>query len=115
MRDIRGEVDSASNVVGRVEIREGAWVENSTIRGPASIAENCHIRDSFVGPFTSIGASAVVEESSVGHSVILENCRIIRIERLQDSLIGTRVELKKADERFKAVKLFVGCDSSLEL
>ena len=114
-RDIRGEVDSGSQVMGRVEIMEGAKVENSTIRGPASIAENCHIRSSFVGPFTSIGASTVVEESSVGHSVILENSRISRIERLEDSLIGTRVELKKADERFKTVKLFVGCDSSLEL
>jgi len=114
-RDVKGEIDSKSKVVGRVEIREGAKVENSTVRGPVSIAEGCQIRNSFIGPFTSIGASTTVEDSSVGHSVILENSRIYRIERLEDSLIGTGVELKKADERFKAVKLFVGCDSSLEL
>ena len=51
----------------------------------------------------------------MGHSVVLENSSICGIERLEDSLIGTRVQLKKADDRFKAVKLFVGCDSSLEL
>ncbi len=114
-RDVKGEIDSKSKIVGRVEIKEGAKVQNSTVRGPVSIAEGCQIRNSFIGPFTSIGAGTVIEDSSVGHSVILENSRIYRIERLEDSLIGTRVELRRADERFNAVKIFVGCDSSLEL
>lgn len=114
-RDVRGKIDSKSKIVGRVEVREGARVENSTIRGPVSIAEECHIINSFIGPFTSIGGGTTVEDSSIGHSVILENSSIHQIQRLEDSLIGTRVELRKADERFKAVKLFVGCDSSLEL
>jgi glucose-1-phosphate thymidylyltransferase len=114
-RDVKGEIDSKSKVVGRVEVKKGAKVENSTVRGPASIAEGCQIRNSFIGPFTSIGTNVIVEDSSVGHSVILEDSGIYRIERLEDSLIGTRVELRRADERFKAVKLFVGCDSSLEL
>ena len=38
-RDIRGEIESESQVVGRVEIREGTKVENSTVRGPVSIAD----------------------------------------------------------------------------
>ena len=114
-RDIRGEIDSKSKIVGRVEIKDGTKIENSTIRGPVSVAEGCQIRNSFIGPFTSIGAGTIIEDSSVGHSVILEHSRISRIERLEDSLIGTGVELKKSDERFKAVRLFVGCDSSLEL
>jgi glucose-1-phosphate thymidylyltransferase len=114
-RDVKGEIDSKSKIVGRVEIEKGAKVENSTVRGPVSIATGCQIKNSFIGPFTSIGAGTVIEDSSIGHSVILENSRIYRIERLEDSLIGTRVELKRADERFNAVKIFVGCDSSLEL
>jgi glucose-1-phosphate thymidylyltransferase len=114
-RDVKGEVDARSKVVGRVEVKAGAKVEGSTLRGPASIGEGCQIRNSFIGPFTSIGAGTVVEDSSIGHSVILENSRIYRIERLEDSLIGTGVELKKGDQRFKAVRLFVGCDSSLEI
>jgi len=114
-RNVKGEIDSKSKIVGRVQIEAGAKVENSTVRGPVSIAEGCQIKNSFIGPFTSIGAGTVIEDSSVGHSVILENSRIYRIERLEDSLIGTRVELKRADERFNAVKIFVGCDSSLEL
>lgn len=114
-RDVKGDIDAKSKIVGRVEIKEGAKIEKSTIRGPVSIAEGCHIRNSFIGPFTSIGAGTIIEDSSVGHSVILENSHIHHIDRLEDSLIGTRVELRRADERFKAVRLFVGCDSSLEL
>ena len=114
-RDVKGNIDSASKIVGRVEVKTGACIENSTVTGPVSIGEGCLIRNSVIRPFTSIGAGTVVEDSSIGHSVILEGSRIYRIERLEDSLIGTRVELKRADERFKAVKIFVGCDSSLEL
>jgi glucose-1-phosphate thymidylyltransferase len=114
-RKIRGQVDANSRVVGRVEIGEGTRIENSTIRGPVSIGEECLIRNSFVGPFTSIGSATTVEDSSIEHSVILENGRISQIARLEDSLLGKGVALRKADDRFRAVRLFVGCDSTLEL
>jgi glucose-1-phosphate thymidylyltransferase len=112
---IKGDVDSKSQIAGRVEIREGAKVEGSTVRGPVSIAEGCRIRNSLIGPFTSIGAGTVIEDSSIEHSVILENSHIYRIERLVDSVIGRGVEFKKADERFRAIKLFVGDVSRIEL
>ena len=114
-RDIRGQIDADSQVVGRVEIGEGTSIENSTVRGPVSIGEGCLIRNSFIGPFTSIGAKTTIEDSSVEHSVVLENGLISKIGRLEDSLIGKGVTLRKADDRFKAVRLFVGCDSTLEL
>jgi glucose-1-phosphate thymidylyltransferase len=112
---IEGDVDSKSQVAGRVEIGEGAKVENSTVRGPVSIARGCQIRNSFIGPFTSIGADATVEDSSIEHSVILQGSHIYHIERLEDSLIGRGVQVSKADEGFKGVKLFVGDDARIEL
>jgi len=115
VRDVRGEIDSQSRIVGRVEIGKGSRVENSTIRGPTSIAEGCQIKNSFVGPFTSLGTGTRIENSSIERSVVLNDSHISHIERLQDSLIGSRVELKKADERFRAVKLFIGDDAKLEL
>ncbi len=114
-RDIQGEVDSESQIMGRVEIKEGAIIKNSAVRGPVSIAEGCQIKNSFIGPFTSIGAGTIIEDSSVECSVILEHSHIYRIERLEDSLIGRWVELNKSDERCKAVRLFVGDDARLEL
>jgi len=114
-RDLRGEIDAASKVAGRVEVGKGTSVENSTIRGPVSIAEECKVSNSFIGPFTSIGAGTVIEHSSIEHSVILENCRISGIERLADSVIGRSTEVVKGGQDFKAVRLFIGDDAKVEL
>ena len=113
--DIKGNVDSQSQMVGRVEIRQGTEVAGSTIRGPVSIAEDCRIKDSIVGPFTSIGAGTVVEDSLVEHSVILDNCRIRNIERLANSIIGGSTEVLKREHNSKVTSLFVGDDTRIEL
>jgi glucose-1-phosphate thymidylyltransferase len=114
-RELRGEIDAASQVAGRVEVGEGTSIEKSTIRGPVSIGDSCHIKDSYIGPFTSIAAGTVIEHSSIEHSVILESCRISGIERLADSVIGRSTEVVKGGRNFKAVRLFVGDDAKVEL
>lgn len=114
-RNIAGEVDAQSQVVGRVEIQEGARIECSTVRGPVSIAKNCRIKDSFIGPFTSIAANVTVEHSSIEHSVILENCTILNMERLSDCVIGCNASVKKRENHYGAVRLFIGDDANIEL
>jgi len=94
-RDIKGEVDSKTRLIGRVEIGQGTKIENSLIKGPASIAEGCRITDSSIGPFTSIGAGTEVKNSSIERSVILEKCQIFNIKRLVDSAIDKHTELIK--------------------
>ena len=113
--DIKGDVDSQSRITGRVEIKEGTRVENSLIQGLVSIAENCRIRNSSIGSFTSIGAGTVIEDSSVEYSVILENCHILKIRRLADSLIGRKTSVVKQEGDSKVTRLFVGDDASVEL
>ena len=114
-RDIKGKVDSQSRIVNRVEIRQGAGIENSSIQGPVSIAEDCHIRNSFIGPFTSIGAGTVIEDSSIEYSVILENSRILKIEHLANSVIGRNAEIVKRKQNFRGISLFVGDYDKIEL
>lgn len=114
-QSVQGQVDTKSSIVGRVEIRKGTKVEDSIVRGPVSIAEDCLIRNSFIGPFTSIGRGTKIEASSIEHSVILENCHIYCIERLADSLIGNGVELAKHGQKFRAIRLSVGDDAKIEL
>jgi len=114
-RDINGEVDSKSQIVGRVEIGKGVKIENSIIRGPASIAENCQITGSFIGPFTSIGAGTFIANSSIEHSVILEKCRIMNIERFADSVIGRETEIIKKEQDFKTACFFVGDNAKIVL
>jgi glucose-1-phosphate thymidylyltransferase len=114
-RDIKGEVDSSSEVAGRVEIKNGARVENSIIRGPASIGKGCLIKNSYIGPFTSIADGTTIEHSSIEYSVVLENSSIIDIERIADSIIGRGSAIKKKSTNYSAVKIFVGDDTNLEL
>jgi len=114
-RDVKGKVDATSQIVGRVEVGQGAKIENSIVRGPVTIAEKCRIENSFIGPFTSIGAGTVIQNSSIEHSVILEDCHLSNIERLADSVIGRSTEVVKQEQGFKSLKLFLGDEAKVEL
>jgi len=114
-RNLKGDIDTASQVAGRVDVAEGTKIENSTIRGPVSIGDECHIRNSYIGPFTSIAAGTTIETSAIEHSVVLENCSIRNIERLSDCVIGRCAVVTKRGDGFKATTLFIGDDARVEL
>jgi glucose-1-phosphate thymidylyltransferase len=103
-----GDVDEASVLDGRVRIAPGAVVRNSTIRGPVAIGERTRIINSFIGPYSAIGADCEVVHSEVEHSVIMESSRIIDIARLEDSLIGSHAEITRSAQRPRALRLMVG-------
>jgi glucose-1-phosphate thymidylyltransferase len=113
--DIRGEVDLRSRISGQVEIGAGAKIENCLIRGPVSIAENCHIVNSFIGPYTTVGQETVIYNSSIEGSIILSNSRILDIPHLADSVIGRNVQVTKQEEDAEAARLFIGDYAKVEL
>lgn len=111
---IVGFVDSASQVNGKVWIEEGAEIINSVIRGPAAIGRESRIVNSYIGPFTSIYHHTTIEASEIEHSIILENCQIIDIpQRIENSLIGRSVEVKRSPIKPKAIKLVLGDHSKV--
>ncbi len=113
---IRGSVDGTSRLEGRVVLEEGSRVEESVIRGPAIIGRHSRISHSYIGPFTSIGDHVTVEHSEVEHCVLLEHATVSGLDaRLQDSLIGTHVQVSRANGRPKAFKLFLGDASRVEV
>ena len=112
--DVLGEVDACSRLTGRVHLASTAKIVNSTIRGPVTIDEGAQIIDAHIGPYTSIGANVVIENSRVEHSVILENSRIHNIPRLEDSLIGRRVTVHPGNAQNGSLILLVGDDSKVE-
>ncbi len=113
--NVKIKVGVGSKVEGRVAVGEGTVIEGSTVRGPVSIAENCKIINSFIGPYTSIAPGAVIENSSLRHSIILENCRISDIENLTDSMIGRNTTVRSRKTISSPVSLLVGDDAALEL
>jgi glucose-1-phosphate thymidylyltransferase len=114
-RNIKIKVPPGNRIEGRVEIGEGAIIESSIIRGPVCIAGNCRIINSYIGPYTSISHSTVIENSSIHHSIILDNCRITDMEHLIDSIIGRFTTVVRRKDVSRSVKLFLGDDSLLEL
>jgi glucose-1-phosphate thymidylyltransferase len=103
-----------SKVEGRVTIKENSEIINSTIRGPAIIGKNCIIKNSFIGPYTSVGDQVQIIDSSVEYCVILENALITGIDRLEESLIGRRAKVSKNHKK-GVLKLNVGDYSEVEI
>ena len=112
---VHGTVDAESRLVGRVVIEEGASIVRSTVRGPAIIGRGTRIVDTYVGPFTSIYHSCLVERTEVEHSIVLESTHIADIQRIEDSLIGKEVELSRSVTMPKALRLMLGDHSRVAI
>ncbi len=108
-----GSLDRDSIVAGRVEIGAGARIINSRLRGPVCIGKNVIIKDSFIGPYTTVGENSVLEQVGIEHSVVMDNCRLCQVERIEDSLIGYNTLVEKGGLRKDTVRLFVGDDSQI--
>ncbi len=112
---LEGEVDEQSKVVGRVRLESGAQVERSTVRGPAVIGAGTVIRDSFIGPYTSVGRGCLIEGTALEHSVVLDGARLVNVERLEDSVIGRNAVVAAAKQNSKALRLMIGDDAEVNI
>jgi len=112
---VHGMVDEESNVDQRVLVEAGAEVVRSTIRGPAIIGAGTRVIDSYIGPFTSIASGCEIVESEIEHAMVLERSRIVDAGRIEDSLIGRDVEVRRSHRRPKGSRLMIGDHSKVDL
>jgi len=115
VRKILGIVDAESVITGRVEIGTGTVIEHSIVRGPVVVGDGCRISNSFVGPYTALGNASVVIHTNVQHSVILDHAYIEGVERMEDSVLGRSVSVKRAENGPKALRLFISDDSQITI
>jgi glucose-1-phosphate thymidylyltransferase len=66
----------SSRIDGRVSISPTARISGSTVRGPALVGDGAIVEDSFVGPYTSIGAGAMVSGAELDYSMVLAGAEI---------------------------------------
>ncbi len=113
---VEGEVDDKSQVIGRVQIGSGSKILNCTIRGPVTIGSECHLENCFIGPYSSVADQVTMIDADLEHSVILQGAKVVGIQqRVVDSVIGQRAQLKVAPQRPKALRFMIGDDSQIEL
>ena len=99
-----------------MEIGPNSQLINCTIRGPVIIGRDCHIENCFIGPYSSIGDRVTLIDADLEHSVILEGAQVVGIhQRIVDSVIGQRAQLKVAPKRPKALRFLIGDDCQIEL
>jgi glucose-1-phosphate thymidylyltransferase len=116
VRRVEGELDDESRVEGRVVIEPGAKLERSLVRGPAVIGPGARIVDSYVGPYTSIDADVEVVGTEVEHSILLAGASVTDLPaRVEASLLGKGVKLRRGDGMPKTLRMIVGDKSEITI
>ncbi|MDH2427202.1 sugar phosphate nucleotidyltransferase [Sphaerisporangium sp. TRM90804] len=106
--EVRGMVDTDSELVGQVVVEEGGSVERSRVVGPALIGPDAVVRDSVVGPYTSVGADCVVDGASVGDSILMEGAELRDLRGVRGSVIGRNASVGPAVPGGRGHRLVVG-------
>ncbi|MDP6460523.1 MAG: glucose-1-phosphate thymidylyltransferase [Gemmatimonadota bacterium] len=115
-RRIDGEVDDRSRIIGEVVVGKGARVENSELRGPLILGEGAVVKDSYVGPFTSISDQCEVLSSEVEFSIILKGGRVHDLDRrMEGSLVGRNATILSSAVRPRAYRFMVGDNSEVRV
>ena len=91
------EINPSTTINGPVTLGEGSIIEDSCIVGPVIIGSNCRIIRSYVGPYTALGNKVHLEDSGVERSIILDQCQIIKVPRLIQSILGTSTQLREIE------------------
>lgn len=110
-----GQVDAASELIGRVRIDAGAVVERSRLVGPVIVGSGAVVRDSYVGPYTSVGEGCAVTRSEVEYSILMPRASIDGVGRIEQSLIGHDVEVTRAPDTPRAHRLVLGDHSKVQI
>ncbi|MER5432482.1 glucose-1-phosphate thymidylyltransferase [Streptomyces sp. NPDC002588] len=114
-RRIDGEVDEASETIGRVVIEKGVRITNSRIVGPVVIAAGSEVSDSYVGPFTSVAENCRIADSELEFSIVLRDSSIRGVGRIEASLIGRHVEVTPAPVVPSAHRFVLGDHSKVQI
>jgi glucose-1-phosphate thymidylyltransferase len=114
-RRVEGELVQAE-VEGRVVVEAGAHLERTLVRGPAIIGAGARITDAYVGPYSAIDCNVTIERSEIEHSIVMEDSTISDLGgRMEASLIGRNVSLRRNHALPKAYRFVVGEDSEISI
>ncbi len=105
-----------SQVDGRVIVERGARLERTTVRGPAVIGAGARLGDCYVGPYTAIGEDCAISNSEVEHSILLAGSSVCDLDgRMESSLLGRNVRIRRGDRQPKAYRFMVGDNSDISI
>ncbi|MEX0916565.1 MAG: hypothetical protein WDZ44_00445, partial [Candidatus Spechtbacterales bacterium] len=88
----------------------------TVIRGPVTIGDGCLIKDSYIGPYTSIGDGVELHNADIENSIVYDGTSITTPRKITDSIIGENVVFSDAKrETPRAAKFVVGDNGSISI
>jgi NDP-sugar pyrophosphorylase family protein len=107
---------SNASVQGRVQIDPSAELNGAKLRGPAFIGAGARVVETYVGPYTTIGAGVTLEGVEIEHSIVLPEAQIrYPGRRLEASLVGEGAQIGRDYSLPSALRLRVGPGSEIQL
>ena len=114
--DVDPVVDGDNRIEGRVIIHPTAEISSSTILGPTIIGRAARVSNSYIGPYTSIGARAEIEGAEIERSIISDGARIMHVGgRIEASTVGRSARIFRDFALPRAMRLHVGDGVELAL
>ena len=112
-----GSFDTSTRFEGPVRIGEGTRIGGrTTIRGPVIIGEYCLIKDSYIGPYTSVGNKVELHGADVENSILFEGTSITTSQKITDSIIGENSLITSAEHHTpRGGRFVVGQNSSFSI
>ena len=110
---MEGEIVGNAKVEGNVKIgKETRIIGKTLIRGPVVIGEGCLIKDSYVGPYTSIGNVSELNGVEIEHSLVMDSANIFTKEKIVNSVIGRNASIVSGDDNLpRGRKVIIGENS----
>ena len=108
--------EGESDVSHRVLVGKNSKIINSVVRGPVIIGDNTIIKDSYIGPYTSLGNDVVVEGSEIEYSIVMNNCEIRNIEgRIDRSLLAHNAKVTRTTKPPASMRFVLAENSYVEM
>lgn len=113
---VEGQVEQ-SQLQGEVTIEPGAIVKASTLRGPVYVGAGARVERAYLGPYTSLGSKAVVVESEVEYSILLDGAQVKQVgPRLDGSILGEDAVVSGQERALpRGIRVVLGDRSRVDL
>jgi glucose-1-phosphate thymidylyltransferase len=86
------------NVVhGRVAISSSARLSGCVLHGPVAVDDRAVVEDSYLGPYTAVGAGAILTGAEIDNTMVLAGAEISHPgQRIEGSIIGERASVARS-------------------
>ncbi|MGH2914547.1 MAG: hypothetical protein ACRDMX_06135 [Solirubrobacteraceae bacterium] len=99
---------------GRIAVSPSAYLSNCTVYGPACIGDGAVLEDSYIGPYTAIGAGAVLSGVEIDNSMVLTGAVLQHPGvRIESSIVGERARVGRSFQLPRGLRLRLGPDSEV--